>query len=118
MLGLSIISPFAQVAGQDPNRLPVISRLATVCDDYPPGSTAPPLVFTTVGTRTGNGFGFPSATRTSSTTSSVSTTSEAAAANASTSSSTALAARGVAVPGALAWFANLGSFILSLFILL
>ncbi|KAK4100232.1 hypothetical protein N658DRAFT_497455 [Parathielavia hyrcaniae] len=117
----SSCAPWASTAY--PTDYDLITRLATVCDDFPPGSTAPPLVLTTAGTRTGNDVFVPEVTGTSTTTSASETseaseTSGADAESATTSVSSALAVPGAAVPGIFVWFANLASFVLSFFILL
>ncbi|KAK4240876.1 hypothetical protein C8A03DRAFT_41610 [Achaetomium macrosporum] len=100
---------------------PVITRLATLCDDYAAPISTSALVFTTVSGRTSGGsggFALPSSTSspTTQTTGRANTGSGADAGT--TSSSTALAVPGAVVPGFLAWFANLATFVLSFFILI
>ncbi|KAK3307464.1 uncharacterized protein B0T15DRAFT_179272 [Chaetomium strumarium] len=98
----------------------VMTRLATLCDEYGAPVTTSALVLTAVSSRTDSGRGFTLASSTSSPTSQATGQTSAGGDTdaATTSSSTALAVPGAAVPGFLAWFANFATFILSFFILI
>ena len=98
---------------------PVVTQLATYCDVYQNqlSTSSRRLVFTTAGTRTDGEFALPSATSASTPTGGAQETPGIADGTESTSSSTGLAAPGLAVPGFVAWFANLATLFLSFFIL-
>ncbi|KAL2131123.1 hypothetical protein VTI74DRAFT_5534 [Chaetomium olivicolor] len=101
-----------------PQDYTVMTRLATICEDYPASTSAKPLQFTTVGTRTLSDrpvFVVPSSTSSTSL-STTQQTSNAGQSAETTSTSSGLAAP-AAVPGFLAWPANLLTFFLSFFIL-
>ncbi|KAL1836468.1 hypothetical protein VTJ49DRAFT_5128 [Mycothermus thermophilus] len=99
---------------------PIITYIASFCDIFsgaPTQDATNPLVFTTVGTRTGLDLTAPTATSTSESNDDSDSSDPSADSAANPSSSTGLAAPSVAVPGFLAWFANLFSLFLSLLML-
>jgi hypothetical protein len=93
----------------------VVSRLATFCDEYLLSTEAP--FFTTAGTRTGAEFVRPTTTSAAddadNNDDNNDNNDETSEGTETTSTSTGLAAPGLAVPGALAWFANLVTVFLS-----
>lgn len=98
---------------------PVIKRLATFCDDYPPATNTNPLVFSTIRTGTGGGFELPTSTSSKQSTGASGTASAAGSSStASTSTSTGLAAPGAAVPSFVTWVVNLATVALSFFFML
>ena len=97
----------------------VVSRLATFCDEYVLTTEAP--FFTTAGTRTGLGFVRPSTTSAAGDADNDDNNDnndETSQGTETTSTSTGLAAPGLAVPGGLAWFANLATVFLSFFFMI
>ncbi|KAK4155434.1 hypothetical protein C8A00DRAFT_31769 [Chaetomidium leptoderma] len=122
----SSCAPWAETAF--PADVPLIEKLETFCDAYPPNTRTGSLEFST---RSGGGGGFAlssTGSPASSPTGQGASNTEGASAGdptgedagnpEATSSSTGLAAPGLAVPGFLAWFANLATVLLSFFILI
>jgi hypothetical protein len=97
--------------------MPVIARFMTICEDFSPTNTVNTgaLVFTTAGSRTTDEL-FPAKTSAASnhTGDAVDDTDETE----STSTSSGLAAPGAALPGLLAWSANLATAVLSFLFLI
>jgi hypothetical protein len=115
----SSCAPF--VRSSFPGDYSIIRQLATYCDQYPPLSTEA-LLFTTAGTRTGLDFARPSTTSppggADDNGENNNDDDEISEGSESTSISSGLAAPGLAVPGVIAWFANLATLFLSFFILI
>ncbi|KAK4134732.1 hypothetical protein BT67DRAFT_441888 [Trichocladium antarcticum] len=120
----SSCAPWAKTA--DPEDYPIITRLASVCDEAGPtkSATGSALVFTAVSRTETEGpasSATDDATATSTDDAAATTTDDAAAASSTdaetTSTSSGLAAPGAAVPGLFGSIASLGTFILSFFIL-
>lgn len=94
----------------------VITRLQTFCDAYQPVTDAESLVFSTVGTRTGPGFGLPSITPSAN--NALPNSGESSESAETASSSTGAGARGLAVPGFMTWLIEVATLLLSFFIML
>ncbi|KAL2171481.1 hypothetical protein VTG60DRAFT_2649 [Thermothelomyces hinnuleus] len=110
----SSCAPFAR--SSFPGDYSIITQLQTYCDANMALTSTKPLVFTTIGTRTGLGFGPPSITSSaSSPTSDASTSSENAV---TTASSTGLASQGLTAPSITAWLFELATLLLSFFVMI
>ncbi|KAK1755839.1 hypothetical protein QBC47DRAFT_198026 [Echria macrotheca] len=110
----SSCAPFAKTA--DPQDYSVISALGTFCEDYPPitdKSFKPSATLGGIGGGGIGGLGGGGASLSAPTSSSASAT-----VTVTIKSSSALAPPGAAVPGFVAWAANLLTFVASFFILL
>ncbi|KAJ4294892.1 hypothetical protein N0V88_005131 [Collariella sp. IMI 366227] len=95
----------------------VMTRLATICEDYPSTSSMQGLQFSTIGTRTTVAIDNASTQSSSSTAAPTGESSVDGGQVADSSTSSGLAAP-TAVPGFLAWAANWATFLLSFYILM
>ncbi|KAL2196880.1 hypothetical protein P885DRAFT_37140 [Corynascus similis CBS 632.67] len=110
----SACAPFAR--SSFPSDYSIITRLQTFCDAYQPVTDAESLVFSTVGTRTGPGFGLPSITPSAN--NALPNSGESSESAETASSSTGAGARGLAVPGFMTWLIEVATLLLSFFIML